>query len=476
MMHMYEANLLQEEDLNSLEHYGIKGQKWGQRRFQNPDGSYTELGKERRRVGYQESDEKKEKEANANANGIEATETTDGRFGGKAYKDMTRKELRAAKKRARHNEKERRVQREFNRDKREAIENGDLTFISKNISKFTNEEIDESIQRYNKMQNLRTLENANKKGADYFIDKATHFLEKADKLSTPIFNMANKAKESSKKSVELQKAKTDLDKAETELQYLKDPKSKPKSRKEEIEAEKAEKELQWFYKPETKPLTEADSLKNAKQALENRKLIRENEQMEIDTKWKQYMDEEKRKNYETMSVTDFKNKWGSYDNSGGGGKGGGGGKNNKPSKDDFTESMRKIKPDITDEEAEKMYKSAFSGQAKKDSSLTGWFSKKTKEDTKGTDFDLDDHRVNIVTRKYLNQLKSSPKDYWKENSVQNDQWKKDLKKHDAEVIDKWVKDMKKKYMKEQKLDSKAAEKKAEEYVDSWLDAYDEGDI
>ena len=30
-----------------LAHHGIKGQKWGVRRFQNPDGSYTEEGKKR---------------------------------------------------------------------------------------------------------------------------------------------------------------------------------------------------------------------------------------------------------------------------------------------------------------------------------------------------------------------------------------------------------------------------------------------
>lgn len=30
-----------------LAHYGIKGQRWGQRRFQNADGSYTAEGKER---------------------------------------------------------------------------------------------------------------------------------------------------------------------------------------------------------------------------------------------------------------------------------------------------------------------------------------------------------------------------------------------------------------------------------------------
>lgn len=34
-----------------LVHFGTKGQKWGLRRFQNPDGTYTEEGKARRRVG-----------------------------------------------------------------------------------------------------------------------------------------------------------------------------------------------------------------------------------------------------------------------------------------------------------------------------------------------------------------------------------------------------------------------------------------
>lgn len=33
---------------NELNHWGIKGQKWGLRRFQNKDGSYTDAGKKRR--------------------------------------------------------------------------------------------------------------------------------------------------------------------------------------------------------------------------------------------------------------------------------------------------------------------------------------------------------------------------------------------------------------------------------------------
>lgn len=36
---------------DELYHYGTKGQKWHQRRYQNPDGTWTEIGKQRRRKG-----------------------------------------------------------------------------------------------------------------------------------------------------------------------------------------------------------------------------------------------------------------------------------------------------------------------------------------------------------------------------------------------------------------------------------------
>lgn len=459
-MYDYESTVIQEEDLDSLEHYGIKGQKWGQRRYQNPDGSYTELGKERRRVGYEDDvDAKKEKDANANANGIEATETTDEKFGGKAYKDMTRKELRAAKKRARHNEKERRAQREFNRDKKAAIEEGDISFISENISKFSNDEIDEAVVRYNKMQTLKNLEVAKKNNGDQFVDKAIKMLEKGSKASKAFTEIVNNFNDMSKKSAEKRRTQTDLEKAETELKYLKDPGAKP--------------------------LTVAEKLKNTKQEIDNDKARNEGTQTRIDTRWKAYMDEEKARDYRNMSngemtLADFKEKWGNLDSSSGGGKnkGGGGGdskKGPKISKDDAKKRSQSIDWD-DDDAVDQFFKDMGFGSQSKNKSLTGWFSKKNKEDVKGTEFDMDDKRVNMVTRKYLNKLKDSPKDYFKENKVRNDQWKKDMKSYDADIIDDWVKDMKKKYMKEQKLSSKEAEKKAEAYVDSWLDAYDEGHI
>lgn len=48
---------------NELYHHGIKGQKWGIRRFQNKDGSLTKAGK--KRYGDEEGDSSEEKKTSA---------------------------------------------------------------------------------------------------------------------------------------------------------------------------------------------------------------------------------------------------------------------------------------------------------------------------------------------------------------------------------------------------------------------------
>lgn len=47
---------------NELYHHGIKGQKWGVRRFQNPDGTRTKAGLKRELIA-RKTDEQKQSEA-----------------------------------------------------------------------------------------------------------------------------------------------------------------------------------------------------------------------------------------------------------------------------------------------------------------------------------------------------------------------------------------------------------------------------
>lgn len=44
-------NAIDIDDENDLEHYGVVGMKWGIRRYQNADGSFTDRGKKRYYVG-----------------------------------------------------------------------------------------------------------------------------------------------------------------------------------------------------------------------------------------------------------------------------------------------------------------------------------------------------------------------------------------------------------------------------------------
>lgn len=47
--------------MNYLMHYGVKGQKWGVRRYQNEDGSYTAAGKKRRADNYSDEQYQRDK-------------------------------------------------------------------------------------------------------------------------------------------------------------------------------------------------------------------------------------------------------------------------------------------------------------------------------------------------------------------------------------------------------------------------------
>ena len=52
---------VQEYQENHIEHHGVLGQKWGIRRYQNPDGTLTEKGRKKYRKYYDENDVMTEK-------------------------------------------------------------------------------------------------------------------------------------------------------------------------------------------------------------------------------------------------------------------------------------------------------------------------------------------------------------------------------------------------------------------------------
>lgn len=76
------------ETSNTLSHYGIRGQKWGVRRFQNKDGSLTAKGRKR----YSDSDEDIKKMSNE-----ELRSRIDRLRNEKKYMDLTKKESKISK-------------------------------------------------------------------------------------------------------------------------------------------------------------------------------------------------------------------------------------------------------------------------------------------------------------------------------------------------------------------------------------------
>ena len=65
MSNLYHIRFKSPTSDSCLQHFGIKGQKWGVRRFQEEDGSYTAAGRERYGIGDDRESKKFMKLANA---------------------------------------------------------------------------------------------------------------------------------------------------------------------------------------------------------------------------------------------------------------------------------------------------------------------------------------------------------------------------------------------------------------------------
>lgn len=106
-----------------LYHYGVEGMRWGVRRYQNPDGSYTSLGKRRERKHYKAERKK-----------IEAEITRDRKKALNEMRSLSDEELNARTNRLRKEKEFYNLNKDFNKD-------NSNDKISKVAKKYTGKEL-----------------------------------------------------------------------------------------------------------------------------------------------------------------------------------------------------------------------------------------------------------------------------------------------------------------------------------------------
>ena len=130
---------------NTLSHHGIKGQKWGVRRFQNSDGSLTPAGEKR----YGTKEER-----------MRARE--------KSKEDRARsKELKSSLKSAKKAYEQQKL-------KEKLLEENNIAKIYKNRKLFTDDELSQAIKRASLYNQMKSINKSSVDKAVNFINKSTN--------------------------------------------------------------------------------------------------------------------------------------------------------------------------------------------------------------------------------------------------------------------------------------------------------------
>ena len=205
---LYESNYYGVSSLgDSLEHHGIKGQKWGIRRFQNPDGSLTALGKQRYSVKmakkyhlFEEHPNKSQAWDNARyiqdaggrhseikkylrENKLPVKEWEEQNGYGKRIRDDVNDAISNAKAKREEKKAERSAAA-----REKAFEEGDLSWAKKNANKLTNNELNEIINRANTMKRLDELSHPDRKSS---MERIQGALGKLSSFGNTIVNAKN---------------------------------------------------------------------------------------------------------------------------------------------------------------------------------------------------------------------------------------------------------------------------------------------